>query len=171
MKDKDPAVEAWAVTKSLGYKIGETYKCFTGEFTLQHLCLLEATLAPFGLFQSKNTHILYALPLDVEDGQPMICGLTVEDNEVTRQWTDLLFYRFRPEAGAKYRHYKGSLYQVSALALCPSKYILQPAALEGRPKFQPVVVYYPVPGDYPVWVRPIDSFMETVMVQRFKKEE
>jgi len=51
----------------------------------------------------------------------------------------------------KYRHYKGYLYEVLAVA-------------KHSETLAPMVVYRALYGDYDVWVRPLGMFQETVVV-------
>ncbi len=66
-------------------------------------------------------------------------------------------------AGARYRHYKGNLYQIVAVAMHTETE-------------EDMVVYQALYGDYKVFVRPLEMFFETVKdgdgkeVPRFAKE-
>ncbi|MFG6179306.1 DUF1653 domain-containing protein [Halomonas sp. THAF12] len=51
-----------------------------------------------------------------------------------------------------YRHYKGPLYEVIGVA-------------HHSETEEPLVTYRALYGDYGLWVRPLDMFMETVEVQ------
>ncbi|MBS3670403.1 DUF1653 domain-containing protein [Vreelandella boliviensis] len=48
-----------------------------------------------------------------------------------------------------YRHYKGSLYEVLGIA-------------QHSESEEPLVVYRALYGEYGLWVRPLDMFVETV---------
>ena len=50
-----------------------------------------------------------------------------------------------------YRHYKGSLYLVTAIA-------------RHSENLKPMVVYHCLNGDYRTWVRPLEIFEEKVLV-------
>ena len=52
----------------------------------------------------------------------------------------------------KYKHYKGYLYEVLAVA-------------KHSETLGPMVVYRALYGDYDVWVRPLEMFQETVSVE------
>lgn len=65
--------------------------------------------------------------------------------------------------GKKYRHYKGNEYLVLHLA-------------KHSETMEPLVVYQMLYGDYGVWVRPLDMFLEQIeanglMVNRFDEIE
>ena len=49
-----------------------------------------------------------------------------------------------------YRHYRGSLYLVTAIA-------------RHTENIKPVVVYNSLTGDYKTWVRPLETFQEKVL--------
>ncbi|MGE5458969.1 MAG: DUF1653 domain-containing protein [Methanobacterium sp.] len=63
--------------------------------------------------------------------------------------------------GKKYRHYKGNEYLVLHLA-------------RHTETMEPLVVYQALYGDFGIWVRPLDMFLEQVeinhtMVNRFEE--
>ncbi|WP_136248018.1 DUF1653 domain-containing protein [Halomonas borealis] len=57
-----------------------------------------------------------------------------------------------PPTPGIYRHYKGPLYEVIGVA-------------HHSETEAPLVAYRALYGDYGLWVRPLDMFMETVEVQ------
>ncbi len=63
----------------------------------------------------------------------------------------------------RYKHFKGNEYEVIGMA-------------KDSETLEPVVLYQATYGDHAIWVRPLTSFMETVVVEgvtkpRFEKLE
>jgi len=67
------------------------------------------------------------------------------------------------KTGKKYRHFKGNEYRVLHLA-------------RHSETMEPMVVYQALYGDYEIWVRPMEMFLEQVevsgnIVNRFEETE
>lgn len=129
-----------------------------GEFVFLVGALMEADLSPVGVWRSNHTGIYWVLPLAPREFPkahfPACAG---------RMFADMLVDRDNPKSGQEYRHYKGSLYVVQALAL---------ACVEGSvSQFYEAVIYHSKDDDaQPNWVRPLANFGDEVRVPRFKRE-